>query len=122
MNQREVFLDNEDCYTKHSTVGGDKRKEDTECLIEGWRHFLQHNLYHLNQGCDDEDEREGLQILQAERIEHVDLQKIGYDGCQCQHESYCSSHTQCGVYLLGYSKERADTQELRKDDIVDEYR
>ena len=122
MNQREVFLDNEDCYTKHSTVGGDKRKEDTESLVKGWRHFLQHNLNHLNQGCDDEDERQGLQILQAKRIEHVDLQKIGDDGCQCQHESYCSSHSQGGVYFLGYSKEWADTQELRKDDIVDEYR
>lgn len=40
--------------------------EDAESLIEGRRHFLQNDLNHLNEGRDDEDERQRLQIFEVE--------------------------------------------------------
>ena len=70
LQQREVFLDNEDGHTEYSTVGGYQRQEDTQCLIKGGRHFLQDNLHHLHQGGDDEDEHNGLQVLEPKGIKY----------------------------------------------------
>ena len=49
LQQVEVFLDNKDGHTQHSTVGGDERKEDAQGLIECGRHLLEDNLNHLYQ-------------------------------------------------------------------------
>lgn len=68
-------------------LGSNQRQEDTERLIKCRRNLLQDNLYHLNQGCNHEDERQGLEILQSERIEYILLNTPGNDGCQGQDKS-----------------------------------
>ena len=51
-----------DANTEYSAVGGDKRKIYTQCLVKGRDEFLQYHLYELYEGCDYEDEYDGLQI------------------------------------------------------------
>lgn len=97
-------------------------KEDSEGLIESRRYFLENDLNHLNEGRDDEDERQRLQILEVEGIEDEHLYEVGDDCRQRQHESDGSSHTQRCADFLAHSQERTDAEELGKDDIVDEYR
>ena len=70
-----VLLDNQDGYTQHSTVGSNQRQEDAKCLIKRRRNLLENNLYHLNQGGNHEDERQGLEILQSEWIEYILLDR-----------------------------------------------
>ena len=91
-------------------------------LDRGGRHLLQDNLHHLHQRCDDKDECQRLQVLQAKGIEHIHLDEPGDDSSQSHHKRHSRTHTQRGVHFLGNTKEGADAQELRKDDIVDKYR
>lgn len=122
LKQIEVFLNNQNGYTQHGTVGCDKRQEDTQCLIESWRNLLEDNLHHLYQSGYDKDERKSLKILQTESIEHVLLNTPGDNGCQSQDEGNGTTHTDGGINLLRYTQEWADTEELRQNNIVDEYR
>lgn len=52
-------------HTENTTVGRDKRQEDTKRLIQCRADLLQYDLNHLHEGSDDEDEEDGLQELQA---------------------------------------------------------
>ena len=112
LQQVEVFLDAEDGDTEHGAVGGDQGQEDAKGLIEGGRYLLQNNLDQLHQRGDDEDKGDGLQILQAEGVEHVFLYQPGDDGGQRQHKGDGGRHAQRGVNLLGYAEERTDAEEL----------
>lgn len=122
LKQIIILLDNQDGYTQHGTVGSNQRQEDTERLIKCRRNLLQDNLYHLNQGCNHEDERQGLEILQSERIEYILLNTPGNDGCQGQDKSDGTTHTDGCINFLRYAQEWTDTEKLRQDDVVDEYR
>ena len=117
-----ILLDDEDGDTQHGTVRGDERQEDAQGLIECRRYFLQDDLHHLHQRSDDEDEGQRLQVLQAQRIEHKVLYEPRHDSGERHHKGHGGSHAQRGVYLLRHAQERADAEELRQDDIVDEYR
>ena len=112
LQQIEVFLDHEDGHTEHGAVGRNQRQEDTQCLIEGGRHLLEDDLHHLHEGGNHEDEGYRLQILQPEGIEHELLYTPGNDRGERQHEGYGCRHTQRGVNLLRYAKERTDAEEL----------
>lgn len=46
-----------------TAVGSDKGEEDTERLIERRRHLLEHDLDHLHEGSDNEDEEDSLEEL-----------------------------------------------------------
>ena len=75
-----VLLDDKDGDTEDAAVGGDEGEEHAKCLIEGGHGLLEDNLNHLHQGCDDEDERDGLEVLKAKGVEHIHLQEVGHDG------------------------------------------
>ena len=102
----------EDSHAEDAAVGGNQRKEHAERLIERGRELLQHDFDHLHEGSDDEDEGDGLQILQAEGVEHPYLHEIGDDGGNDQHEGYGQAHALGGLYFLGYAEEGADAEEL----------
>ena len=87
-------MDTENGYTKHSTVGSDEGQEDAQCLIEGGRHLLQDYLDHLHKSSNDQDEGDGLQILQAKGVEHELLYQPGDDGGQRQYKGYGCRHAQ----------------------------
>ena len=120
LQQVVILLDAEDGHAEHGAVRRDQRQEDAQRLIERRRHLLQHDLHHLHQRGDDQDEGDRLQILQAEGVEHVFLYEPGDDRGQRQHEGDGSRHTQRGVNLLRYAKERTDAQELCQHDVVHE--
>ena len=122
LQQVEVFLNTKDSHTEHGAVGGNERQEDAQRLIQGGRDLLEYNLYHLHQGGNDEDEGYGLQVLQSVGFEDVFLDQPRDDGGQRHHKGYCCRHTQRGIDLLGNAQERTNAEELRQDDIVDEYR
>ena len=63
----------EDGHTEDAAVGGDQGKEHAQRLIERGRELLEHDLDHLHQGGNHEDEDDGLQILQVEGVEHPHL-------------------------------------------------
>ena len=50
-------------YTEYTAVGGDEGEEDSERLIERGGELLEDYLYHLYEGCNDEYEGYGLEIL-----------------------------------------------------------
>ena len=62
----ELLGNHIDGDTEDGAVGGDQRKEDTQGLIEGRAHFLQHYLDHLDEGGDHEDECNRLQEGQVD--------------------------------------------------------
>ena len=122
LQQVEVLLDDQNGYTQHGAVGGDERQEDAQGLIERRRDLLEDDFDHLHQGGNDQDEGDGLQILQSEGVEHIGLNEPRNDGGQRHDEGNGCRHAQRGVDLLGHAEERTDAEELRQDDIVDEYR
>ena len=107
-----VLLDAEDGHTKHGAVGGDEGEEDAKRLIESRRHFLKHDFDQLYQRGNDQNESDGLQILEAEGVEHVFLYQPGNDGGKCQHKRDSCRHAQRGINLLGYTEEWTDAEEL----------
>ena len=90
----ELLLDNQDRYSQDCTVCGNERKKNSQSLIKGWRNFLQNYLYHLHQGSNYQNKRNGLKILKAERLKYKHLHQIGYYRGKRQHESYSSTHSQ----------------------------
>ena len=64
-SQELVLVSYDKGYTENTAVGGDQRQEHTQCLIERRRDLLQHDLNHLHEGSDDEDEEDGLEELYA---------------------------------------------------------
>ena len=122
LQQRVFLLDDEDGDPEDAAVRGDEREEDAEGLIECRRYLLQDDLDHLHEGGDDEDEGDGLHIDHVEGLEDELLQEEGAHRRECQDEGYGGTHTECGIYLLRDAEEGTDAEELREDDIVDEYR
>ena len=101
-------LCHEDGYTEDAAVGGDEGQEDAECLVQGRRHFLQHDLHHLHEGSDDEDEGYGLQVDEV-ILDEQDLNEIGDNRGYGKHESNGCGHTEGGVHFLRHTEERADS-------------
>ena len=117
-----LFLHHVHGHAEDGAVGGDQREIDTEGLIQGRAHLLQHDLDHLHEGGDDEDEGDCLQEFQLERQEEVLVEQVGHQGRQGDDEADGGGHAGCRGELVGHTQERADTQELRQDDVVDEDR
>ena len=112
----------EDGHTEDAAVGGDEGKEHAQRLIERGGELLEHNLDHLHQGGNHEDEDDGLQVLQVEGVEYPHLKQVGDDGGDDQHKGYGKAHALGGLDLLGHAEERTDAQELRQHYVVDKYR
>ena len=51
------------CDTQNTAVGRDQRQEYTQRLIQRRTHLLEHDLNHLHQRSDDQNEEDGLQKL-----------------------------------------------------------
>ena len=94
LDEREVLLYHENGHAKHGAVGGDEWQEYSERLVEGGRDLLEDYLNHLHERRYDQDERYGLEILQAERVEHAFLQQESHHGGHGQHESHGHAHAE----------------------------
>ena len=112
-------LSHKDSYAEDGAVGGDEGQEDAERLVQCGRYLLQDDLHHLHEGGDDEDEGDGLQIDQVV-LDQENLNEIGDNRGDGEHESHSSGHTKCGIHFLRHTEERADPEELREDDVIDE--
>ena len=112
----------EDGHTEDTAVGGDQGKEHAQRLIERGRELLEHDLDHLHQGGNHEDEDDGLQVLQVEGVEYPHLKEVGDDGGDNQHKGHGKAHTFSCLNLLRHAEEGTDAQELRQHNVVDEYR
>ena len=122
LQQRVFLLDDEDGDPEDAAVCRDEREEDAESLVECRRYLLQDDLDHLHEGGDDEDEGDGLHIDHIEGLKDELLQEEGAHRRERKDEGHGSAHTDSRVYLLRDAEEGTDTEELREDDIVDEYR
>ena len=122
LQQVVVLLDDEDGNAEDTAVGRDERKEHAECLVEAGRHFLQDDFDHLHECGDDEDEGNRLQVAEAVGVEHELLDEVSDNRGQREHEGHGHTHARGGADLLRNSEEGADSEELRQDDIVNEYR
>ena len=107
---------------EHRAVGGDEGKEDTQRLVERRADLLEHDLDHLHESRNHEDEGYGLQEGETERNEKVLVDQVSDKCRERNHEADCCGHSGRGGQLVGHTEERADSEELREDDIVDEYR
>ena len=122
LQERVFLLDDKDSDPEDAAVRRDERQEDAEGLIERRRYLLQDDLDHLHEGGDDEDEGDSLHIDHVEGLEDELLQEEGAHRRERKDEGHGSAHTDSRVYLLRDAEEGTDTEELREDDIVDEYR
>ena len=112
-----------DGHAEDAAVGSDEGKEDTQRLIEAGADLLQYNLHHLHEGSDDEDEDDGLQVGEVHgmafrredvgaRSQEINLQQVGDEGGDHQHEGHGSGHAGCSLYLLAHAQEGTDAKEL----------
>lgn len=122
LQQRVFLLDDEDGDPEDAAVRRDKREEDAEGLVECRRYLLQDDFDHLHECGDDEDEGDGLHIDHIEGLKDELLQEEGAHRREREDEGHGSTHADSRVYLLRDAEEGTDTEELREDDIVDEYR
>ena len=83
--------------------------------------LLEDYLNELNQRCDNKNEHDGLEITQSELIQYEGLDRPCDCGSHQHNESNGGTHAGSLVELLGNSEERADTQELVKNVVVDKY-
>ena len=117
-----LFLDYRDGHAEDGAVGRNQGQEHAERLIERRHHFLHYYFEHLHQERNHKDERYGLHVLQSERVEHAGLQRPRDGRRQRDYERHGGTHSYGGADALRHSYEGANSEELRKDDVVYEYR
>ncbi len=120
LQQVELLLDHQDRDAQHGAVGGDQGQEDAQRLIERRRELLEHDLDHLHEGRNHEDEDDRLHIDDVQRHEHIGLNQPRHDGRNGHHEGYGSSHAQRSLDFRRHAQKGADAEELRQHDVVDE--
>ena len=74
----EFLRDDRDRDAEDGAVRGDQGQEDTEGLVEGRTHLLQHDLHHLHEGGDHQDEGDRLQELELEGNEEVLVDEVSH--------------------------------------------
>ena len=120
--ESELLGDNNQGNSKNCTVGGNQRKENSERRIKRRAHLLENNLNHLHESRNHKDESNRLQEFNVKRSEHVGLKQIGHKCRESNHEADRTGHSHCCGKFIGNSEERADSEELRKQDIIYKYR
>lgn len=121
LQEVHVLLDDQDGHAEDGAVGGDKRQEDAQGLIERGGNLLEHYLDHLHEACDDEDVGDGLQVFQMQRHEDIVHDEPGHHGGQKHDEQHGAAHADGRFYIFTDTQERADAQELCQHDIVYQY-
>ena len=65
-------------HAKNCTVGGDQRQIHAKCLVKRRHAFLQEHFHKLYQRCNDQNEHDGLQISQIQRLQDQLVDHTGY--------------------------------------------
>jgi hypothetical protein len=68
----------------------------------------------------DQDEGQGLQIAQAQRLEYGVLDGPGGQSRDRAHENHREAHARGGFGALRHADERAQAEQLDQNEIVDE--
>ncbi len=100
LHQIVAFLAYENSDAEHGAIGRDERQEYSQSLIERRDGLFHDYLKKLHEKRNHEDENDGLEKLQSERIEHVDLQKPCYGSGQGDDESHGRAHSKCRTDLF----------------------
>ena len=103
--------------TENGTVGGDKGEIYAERLVQRRDELLENDLYELNKSCDNENEYDGLKVLEL-TLEKVLKDRPGCRGSAKHYEDNRNAHARRLLELLGYAKEGADTGGLSKNVVV----
>ena len=93
----------------------------TEYLMQQWAGFLYDHFGQLHDGGDRDDERQGAQVFQPERREQEVVDHVAGTGGHREHERGGRTHAECGVEFLGNAHERAQSEDLHQDDVIDQH-
>jgi len=109
------------CDAEHRAVRRDQRQEDAEHAVQHRAACMHDALGELHDRGDDEDEGQRAQMIEAERCEQPVLHYPRERGRQRQHEAGRQRHAVGRVETSGYAHERAQAEELRQHEVVDEH-
>ena len=76
----------------------------------------------MDEGCDHQDECNGLKEGESERDQQELVDQVGHQGCQGDDEDHGSGHSGGSGKLVRDTQERTCAQELGQHDVIDEYR
>ena len=82
--------------------------------------LLHEHLNELDQGRNQQDENDGLQIIDPQRLQDAGINDRAEDRRQRDNENDCAAHSDGGVLLLRNADEGAEAQESGKNDVVDQ--
>ena len=82
--------------------------------------LLENYLNKLNEGCDNNDENDGLEILKLESAKEEIIDRMSYRCCKEHNEGNGNTHSRRLTYLFGNSEEGADSEELCEHVVINE--
>ena len=117
--QQEVvaFLNVYQNNTQNGAVGGDQGQEHAQSLVQSGDKLLQEHFHNLNQGGNDQNEGNGLHVLQVQCHQNQ-VNTIANGRSQGHNEGNSHAHAQSGIDLLGNAHEGADTVELHQNKVL----
>ena len=107
---------------QHRAVRGDERQEDAECGVERRHEALHRDVDELHERRDHEDERERVDVAEAERVEQP-VVETPCDGRGDRHDEHDRPrHAEGRLRLLRHAQERATSQKAVEDEVVHQNR
>src|SRR5699024_3653890 len=83
--------------TQYCTVCCDQGQEYAQCLIQSRSCFFQEHFYKLYQGCDNQNERDVIQVFDVQRNQDQVINQPRSCTGQYDNEDYGHTHAGCGV-------------------------
>jgi hypothetical protein len=115
-------MDRYESYPEDSTIRGDQGEKDSQGLIK-WRTDLAYEHFHeLDQGGNNQDEHDRLQVFKFKRDQKKVLDIPGNCGSHRHDKDNGHPHSNGRLDLLGYAHERTKAEKTRQDNVVDENR
>ena len=112
-----VVLHVEQHHAENGAVGGDQRQVHAEGRVERRHGLFEEHLDELHEARHHENEGDGLHVVKAE-LDEDDVHAVAERRGKAHDERNGKAHTDGGVALFRHAEERADTQELREDEVI----
>ena len=122
LQEAVLLVDVQQGHTQHRAVGGDQGQVDPQNPVQQGAGFAHHHLGELHHHGDHQDEGDGLQVAQAQRLQQEVVGQVAAGGGQGEDEGGGHGHAHGGLQLVGDTHERAQPQELYQHEVVDQDR
>ena len=111
----------DDRNAQNGAVRCDKRQIYAQRVIQARAETLDHDFDKLHERGDDENERNRLNVFDVP-LNKKKVDRVSNNRRDAHNEDNRNAHTERAVGLFGHAEERTDSQKLREDKVVYEYR